>query len=273
MRASPARRALLFLLRAIWWRVKSFFSVGLGGALPRWDCPTFVSRKTTTEKKDLSPAAPRLLGRCARIVPVFVPTWSLPQKRGAAAFGVGVRVSPTALSFLSPRPRACAREIQTRWLNCRCSWARRGGVGVVRCVSPTAASGTFHPAPPSACAVLASPLCRACPLRLSGRSRSVVCSSCRRCAVGASLRLPYFRFAPITRFPTDSPRMTGATRSAKPPKTERGVFRSSELGERTAPLPEHRFATRYRSGICARFSASGGRLALSVDFAPAGRAR
>ena len=46
------------------------------------------------------------------------------------------------------------------------------GVGVVRCVSPTAASGTFHPAPPSACALLASPLCRACPLRLSGRSRS-----------------------------------------------------------------------------------------------------
>ena len=30
--------------------------------------------------------------------------------------------------------------------------------------------------------------------------------------------------------------MTGATRSAKPPKTERGVFRSSELGERTAAL-------------------------------------
>ena len=39
------------------------------------------------------------------------------------------------------------------------------------------------------------------PLVPSGAGRGLkVCSSCRRCVVGASLRLPYFRFAPITRF-------------------------------------------------------------------------
>ena len=32
--------------------------------------------------------------------------------------------------------------------------------------------------------------------------------------------------------PTDFPRMTGATRSAKPPKSERGVFRLSRLAEK-----------------------------------------
>ena len=42
------------------------FSVGSGGALPRWDCPTFVSRKTTTEKKDLSPAPARVGAFCER---------------------------------------------------------------------------------------------------------------------------------------------------------------------------------------------------------------
>ena len=31
-------------------------------------------------------------------------------------------------------------------------------------------------------------------------------------------------------------------------QTERGAFRSSSLGDKSAPLPEHRFATRYRSG-------------------------
>ena len=31
-------------------------------------------------------------------------------------------------------------------------------------------------------------------------------------------------------------------------QTERGGFRSSSLGGKSAPLPEHRFATRYRSG-------------------------
>ena len=76
-----------------------------------------------------------------------------------------------------------------------------GAAALVRALLvPTAALGTSNPAPPSACALIASSLCRACPLRLSGRSRSVVCSSCRRCVVGASLRLPYFRFASITRF-------------------------------------------------------------------------
>ena len=51
-------------------------------------------------------------------------------------------------------------------------------------------------------------------------------------------------FASLALFPlrfnhalsTDSPREVGATQAAKPPKTERGVFRSSELGERTAAL-------------------------------------
>ena len=54
-------------------------------------------------------------------------------------------------------------------------------------------------------------------------------------------------------------------------QTERGGFRSSSLGDKLHPCQSIASRLAIARGICARFSASGGRLALSVDFAPAGR--
>ena len=63
----------------------------------------------------------------ARIVPVFVPSKPLARRRGV--LGLLSRF-PTALQPPPPRPRAGAMLVPTWGLNCRCSWARRGGVGV-----------------------------------------------------------------------------------------------------------------------------------------------
>ena len=138
----------------------------------------------------------------ARIVPVFVPTNPLARRRGV--LGRRSRFT-TALQPPNPRRGACARKVPTWRLNCRCPSARRGGVGVevrgassqrwlcrvppvgvgvVRCVSPTAASGTSTPAPdwfvPRSSPKL--PL-----LVPSGAGRGLkVCSSCRRCVLRAS---------------------------------------------------------------------------------------
>ena len=81
--------------------------------------------------------------------------------------------------------------------------------------APTAASGTSTPAPDCSC--LARP--QSCPC-VCHRARVAVLM-CVRLAVNVCFALP-----------TDSPRMTGATRSAKPPKSERGVFRLSRLAEK-----------------------------------------
>ena len=54
-------------------------------------------------------------------------------------------------------------------------------------------------------------------------------------------------------------------------QTERGGFRSSSLGDKLHPCQSIASRLAIARGICARFSASGGRLALSVDFPPAGR--
>ena len=186
----------------------------------------------------------------------LVPTKPLARRRGV--LGRRSRFT-TALQPPNPRRGACARKVPTWRLNCRCPSARRGGVGVevrgassqrwlcrvppvgvgvVRCVSPTAA--------------LAFPLGgvgvgrSVFPTSSLGRSTPapdwfVPCSSPKlplRVPSGAGRSSRRVRLAVDVCFalPTDSPRMTGATRSAKPPKTERGVFRSSELGERTAAL-------------------------------------
>ena len=113
---------------------------------------------------------------------------------------------------------------------------------VVRCVSPTAASVAFHPAralaggfavpsAPSlrfASAHFAKRVCLACkslvpclPLRLSGRSRSKVCSS-------ALVR--------ASRSPTDSPRMTGATRAACAAQNRARQFRVKQVCSEVAAL-------------------------------------
>ena len=125
--------------------------------------------------------------------------------RGGAAFWVGVRVSQRLYNHHSRDEGLVREKVPTWWLNCRCPSARRGGVGVevrgassqrwlcrvppvgvgvVRCVSPTAASGTSTPAPdwfvPRSSPKL--PL-----LVPSGAGRGLkVCSSCRRCVLRAS---------------------------------------------------------------------------------------
>ena len=183
--------------------------------------------------KNPPPAPPRPKGICARSVPLFVPARSLPLRARRRGVWGCVRVSPTPLSFLYPRPRASAREVPTRWLNCRCTPASapfgspsaRGYLGrgaaalALKCAvrlpndgsaafplaalalclaRPNGGSWDSHPRARLGCAFLLPKVALALP---SGAGRGLkVCSSCRRCVVGASLRLPYFRFAPITRF-------------------------------------------------------------------------
>ena len=62
LRLSPRDARFISFTRVLVVGQKLFLSVGSGGALPRWDCPTFVSRKTTTEKKDLSTALAAAFG-------------------------------------------------------------------------------------------------------------------------------------------------------------------------------------------------------------------
>ncbi|MBQ3747337.1 MAG: hypothetical protein II863_07990, partial [Kiritimatiellae bacterium] len=47
-------------------------------------------------------------------------------------------------------------------------------------------------------------------------------------------------------------------------QTERGAFRSSSLGDKLHPCQSIASRLAIARGICAQFSASGGRLALSV---------
>ena len=56
-------------------------------------------------------------------------------------------------------------------------------------------------------------------------------------------------------------------------QTERGAFRSSSLGDKLHPCQSIASRLAIARGICARFSASGGRLASLVDSAPAGQMR
>ena len=124
--------------------------------------------------------------------------------RGDAAFWACFHPSTTALSFLYPRPRASAMLVPTRWLNCRCSWARRGGVGVevrgassqrwlcrvplggvgvVPCSFQRRLRGLPTPAPDWFVPCSSQKLLPLCPI---GRgSRFVVRSSCRRCVLRA----------------------------------------------------------------------------------------
>ena len=104
---------------------------------------------------------------------------------------------------------------------------------------PTAASVAFLPAPPSACALLASPLCRACPLRLSGRSRSVVCSSALVRGRG---------FASLALFPL---------RSNRAPSNE---FSANDGGDAVGEAAQNRarrfsFKRAWRKNCRARFTA------------------
>ena len=164
-------------------------------------------------------------------VPVFVPTWSLPQKARRGGVLGSRSPSTTALSFLYPRPRASAMLVPTWGLNCRCSWARRRWRWAFRFpnespwashwrrwfvlrVSQRRLRGLSTPAPDSSC--LARPQSCLC-FALSGAGRGLkVCSSCRRCVLRASNGFPARR---------------GRRGRLVPPKTERGGFLPSKLGE------------------------------------------
>ena len=150
----------------------------------------------------------------------LVPTKPLARRRGV--LGRRSRFT-TALQPPNPRRGACARKVPTWRLNCRCPSARRGGVGVevrgassqrwlcrvppigvgvVRCVSPTAALAfplggvvlcfafpnefpcSSLPRARFACTPLVPKVALACAI---GRgSLFKVCSSCRRCVLRAS---------------------------------------------------------------------------------------
>ena len=93
---------------------------------------------------------------------------------------------------------------------------------------PTAASGTSHPRARLVRALLVPKVAPALPHRAR-----VAVLRCVRLAVDVCFALP-----------TDSPRMTGATRSAKPPKTERG---GSVPNEFAPNLPRSVFRLRRAS--------------------------
>ena len=154
-----------------------------------------------------------------------------------------MRSATLAIARLSSARRRRGVEVRgassQRWL-CR---VPLGGVGVVRCVSPTAASGTSHPR---------ARLVRPCsspklPLRVpSGAGRGLkVCSSCRRCVLRA-----------FHGFPARS----GAARSAKPPKTERG---GSVPNEFAPNLPRSVFRLRRASPPPLGHCPSGARRAVA----------
>ena len=141
-------------------------AVGSGGALPRWDCPTFVSRKTTTEEKDLSPAPRARWGFVREVSPYSSQLGRCPIGRGGV-WGCVIALQ-TPLQFRYPAPRGeCESSPQSR-LNCALplgagAW---GGVGsclgvsqrvplgvpsrrcVVLRVSPTIALEASHPPRP-----------------------------------------------------------------------------------------------------------------------------
>ena len=60
----------------------------------------------------------------------------------------------------------------------------------------------------------------------------------------------------------------GALRAVHIPKTERGAFRLSKLDEKLHPCQSIASRLAIARGICARFSASGGRRPLNWDLAP-----
>ena len=64
---------------------------------------------------------------------------------------------------------------------------------------------------------------------------------------------------------------SGETRATELPKPSAAVFAQVRLAANLHPCQSIASRLAIARGICARFSASGGRLALSVDFAPAGR--
>ena len=128
-------------------------------------------------------------------VPVFVPTWSLPQKaRRGGVWGRRSRFN-NGSTFLYPRRGACARKVPTWGLKCRCPSARRRWRWALR--FPNGGFGDSHPRARFGCALLVPKVALACPI---GRgSPFKVVSSCRRCVLRASQR---------------TSRETGATRAA-----------------------------------------------------------
>ena len=80
-----------------------------------------------------------------------------------------------------------------------------------------------------------------------GRSLFKVVSSCRKCVLRSSQR---------------TLRETGATRATKSPKTERGNSESNEFALKLHPCQGIASRLAIARGICARFSAFGGRRPL-----------
>ena len=153
------------------------------------------------QRQRVSPAPPRHL---ARIVPVFVPTWSLPQKaRRGGVLGLRNR-----LANASPIPLSAPRGLCEKSPNSvaeLCVAPRRGGGAALKCAArlPNDGSAAFPlaalawcvafpqrrlrglptPAPDWFVPCSSQKLLPLCPI---GRgSRFVVRSSCRRCVLRA----------------------------------------------------------------------------------------
>ena len=173
-------------------------------------CPVGIapplSREKQRQRKKTSAPRPPAWGRSASETPVFVLTWLLrPHAGGRGVWGVGSPFKRLANSD-SPAPRGeCERSPQSR-LNCA-SPLGAGALGRALRFS-NARNWDSHSRARFGRALL---LPKSCP-SLCHRARVAVCGVfvCRRCVLRVSNGLPA---------------RSGATRAAKPPKTERGTFR------------------------------------------------
>ena len=103
--------------------------------MPRWDCPTIVSRKTTTEKKDLSPAPRARWGFVREVSPYSSQLGRCPIGRGAAAFGVGVRALQRLYLPLSA-PRGVCEKSPHLWAELPFAPRRGAAALALKCALP-----------------------------------------------------------------------------------------------------------------------------------------
>ena len=285
LRPLAARRALLFLLRAVYVVVSILLlRRSVAGVKGRWFVSVWglASPQPTTERKEISLRAARD-GGVVRESSQISPNQSFPPSRAARRFGLRFAFS-NARPPLPPPRRGIVRNSSTSWLNHRCLGGagragssaflatpnsrpfQRGG-GSLGFASPYPTRGWDFPPRPR------GPSCENSP-RLGKISRWPARAALIRPRSFASHILRTIQRGggdAVGLRSTLAAAFGGALRAVHIPKTERGAFRLSKLAEKLHPCQSIASRLAIARGIFARFSASGGRRPLNWDIAPAGR--